>query len=46
MALLILSGYVCLFAAVFIVDTFNYEFTKKNYNYTLAAFFGMGGVFI
>ncbi|CAD8098551.1 unnamed protein product [Paramecium sonneborni] len=46
MALLILAGYVCLFAGVFINDTFQYNFTDKTFNYSLASFFGMGGVFI
>ncbi|CAD8181070.1 unnamed protein product [Paramecium octaurelia] len=47
MALLILTGYVCLFAGVFINDTFQYNFSDaKSFNYSLASFFGMGGVFI
>ncbi|CAD8091953.1 unnamed protein product [Paramecium sonneborni] len=46
-ALLILTGYVCLFAGMFILDSFSYGFNDdKTFNYQVASFFGIGGVFI
>ncbi|CAD8166946.1 unnamed protein product [Paramecium octaurelia] len=46
-ALLILVGYVCLFAGIFILDSFSYGFKEgDSYNYQVASFFAIGGVFI
>ncbi|CAD8170636.1 unnamed protein product [Paramecium pentaurelia] len=46
-ALLILTGYVCLFAGIFILDSFSYGFKDgEPFNYQVAEFFAIGGVFI